>query len=319
MPPSSRGLPFASEPQAFAAARAASRREMRGFYFITAFLPQEKRDGVCAAIAFCGMIAAALSDASGARSPGIQIPGHPPDAGSADDPRLSLLRDRLNEIYENRLELPDAQFRSQEQHILRAVSLTISQYEIPQQYFLDFAIGQQMAATIARYPTWSALEKFCYHTSGSAALILGCILGLTHSDARQSIIRLGNAIGFTHILRNVKQDFSRGRIYLPLEDMARFKYSERDLVSSVVNDNFRELMKFEIDRARQMYREGADGLCWLAGDGSRFAASLIVVEQLDQLYDIETGSKLIRLLTILPRTWKLARREADDPLPEIFG
>src|ERR1700733_6233118 len=271
MRPSSRGSSFANEEQAFAVARAACRREMRGFYFATAFLPRKKRDGVCAAMAFCGMIAEAFEDVS----------------GDSLDSRLSLLRERLDDVYQNRLELPDAAFRSEEQHILRAVSLTISQFEIPQQYFLDVALGQQMASTIARYPTWSALEKYCYHVSGVVALILSCILGLTHSDAKQHAIHLGNAIGFTGILRNVKHDFSRGRIYLPLEDMVRFKYSERDLASGIVNDQFHQLMKFEIDRARRLYREGADGLCWLAGDGSRFAASLIVVNQAAQLDAVE--------------------------------
>ncbi|HEY1628847.1 MAG TPA: squalene/phytoene synthase family protein, partial [Tepidisphaeraceae bacterium] len=170
MPPSSRGLSFANESQAFATARNFCRRQMRGFYFAAAFLPREKRDGVCAAMAFCRMIATALSDVPALRSPGIQIPGRPPDErGSGDslDARLSLLRDRLDEIYENRLELPNPQFRSEEQHILRAISLTIWQFEIPRQYFLDYAIGQQMAATIARYPTWSALQKYCDHASGS--------------------------------------------------------------------------------------------------------------------------------------------------------
>jgi phytoene synthase len=313
MPPSSRGLPFASEPQAFAAARAASRREMRGFYFVTAFLPQEKRDGVYAAIAFCRMVAGAFENIS----------------GDSLDSRFSLLRERLDEVYEHRLELPDAQFRSEEQHILRAVSLTISQYEIPQQYFLDFALGQQMAATIARYPTWTALEKYCYHTSGSVALILACILGLTHSDAKHQTMRLGNAIGFTHILRNMNRDFSLGRIYLPLEDMARCKYSERDLAASVVNDNFRQLMKFEIDRARQLYRDGAEGLCWIAGDGSRLVAAMIVVHQaaiLDAIeqrdYDVFTNPvnvSFTQTIARLPRAWKLARRASDEPLPDLFG
>jgi phytoene synthase len=302
MPPSSRGLSFANEQPAFAAARDVCRRQMRGYYFAGAFLPKEKRDGVCAAIAFCRMISAAFDAA--------------PDSLDAC---MSLLRDRLDEIYSDRLDLPQEQFRSQEQHILRAISLVTSRYEIPQQYFLDFALGQQMSATIVRFPTWSSLEKFCYHTSGVVALILGCILGLTHSDVKRQAIQLGSAIRFTNILRDVKRDFSRGRIYLPLEDLARFKYSERDLAAGVVNNQFKELIKFEIDRARNLFREGADAITWLAGGGSRFAASLVVIEQLDQLYDMETGSNFFRLLTILPRAWKLARREADDPLPEIFG
>jgi phytoene synthase len=332
MPPSSRGLSFANEQPAFAAARNVCRRQMRGYYFAGAFLPKEKRDGVCAAIAFCAMVAHALSDVPAMRSPGIQIPGRPPSGdGSGDslDSRLALLRDRLDEIYSDRLDLPQPQFRSQEQHILRAISLTVTQYQIPQQYFLDFAIGQQMSATIVRFPTWSSLEKFCYHTSGVVALILGCILGLTHSDVKRQMIQLGSAIGFTNILRDVKRDCSRGRIYLPLEDLARFKYSDRDLAAGIVNDQFKELMKFEIDRARNLYREGADAITWLGGDGSRFAASLIALNQAAILETIEqrdydifnqtADASFVRKLTNLPRAWKLARRASEEPLPNLFG
>jgi phytoene synthase len=140
---------------------------------------------------------------------------------------------------------------------------------------------------------------------------------------------MGNAMKLTSILRDVKEDWRRGRVYLPLEDLARFRYSERDLAAGVVNDNFRELMRFEIARARKMYREAADGVCWLAGDGSRLAASVAAVVHAGTLNAIErqgydvfsrraqlTPSQKFRRL---PAAWRLARRRAETPLPDVFA
>jgi len=110
--------------------------------------------------------------------------------------------------------------------------------------------------------------------------------------------------------------------------MARFGYSERDLSKGVVNDNFRALMKFEIARARQLFREGSEGLCWLAGDGSRLTASAMAVTYSGILraierqgYDVFARRAHLRFaekLARVPRAWRLARRQPDQRLPRVF-
>ena len=97
------------------------------------------------------------------------------------------------------------------------------------------------------------------------------IFGVRSSDAGRHAIAMGNAMQLTNMLRDIKEDAARGRIYLPLEDLARFRYSENDLLNGVVNDAFVVLMKFEIDRARKLCAEGVAGLGWLADDGSRIS------------------------------------------------
>jgi phytoene synthase len=161
------------------------------------------------------------------------------------------------------------------------------------------------------------LENHCAQLEGCFAEAMSCVLGLTHSDARQHAISFGTALRLTQIFRDLKNDSSQGRIYLPLEDLARFRYSERDLAAGVVNDAFRELMRFEITRARDLYRAAATGLRWLAGDGSRLAASIILVMNegiLDAIeangYDVfarPTTLSLGRKIVLAPRAWKLAR------------
>lgn len=242
--------------------------------------------------------------------------------------RLAMLRDRLDEIYEDRLELPAVDSRSQQQHALFAFSETVRRYEIPRQYFLDLAEGCRMDLTVKRYQTWEGLETYCYHVAGVVGLIMSCVLGLTNSGAFEQAITMGNAMQLTNILRDIQEDWERGRVYLPLEDLVRFGYSEAELARGVVNEKFRDLMRFEISRARQLYRGGAEGLCWLAGDGSRLTASAMAVIYsgiLDAIerQDYDVFSKRAHLTTAqkfrrLPAAWRLARRESDQPLPDVF-
>jgi phytoene synthase len=333
---------------AFAAARNICRRHARSFYFASFFLPPRKRDAAYAVYAFCRMIDDAIDlphDESFAGARGLRH--HPamvsprslkvldPAPGRDDhcsidtlENRLAMLRDRLDEMYDGRLELPAPAARSEAQHALRAFTHTVHRYEIPKQYFMDVAEGCRMDLTVARYATWADLENYCYHVAGVVGLIMSCVFGLRHSGACAQAIAMGNAMQLTNILRDVKEDFDRGRIYLPQEDLVRFGYTENELARGEVNQRFRELMRFEIARARELYRTGAEGLCWLAGDGSRLTASAMAVIYsgiLDAIerQDYDVFAQRAHLTTPqkfrrLPAAWRLARRESGEPLPRLF-
>jgi phytoene synthase len=253
--------------------------------------------------------------------------------GSASDPNarqecLALLREKLAQIYEGRLRLPDPASRSPEDHVIRAVAMSVHRYEIPAQHFAELADACLADASVARYPTWERLAQHGRRLGGSAAAIVACVLGVTRSDALTIISTLGCAIWFTNVLHRIRADAGRERIYLPLEDLARFRYAERDLLAGAVNENVWELMRFEVDRARQMYREGAEMIAWLAGDGSRLAAATALVAHAATLDAIERdgynvpgpsekprSSQQVRSLLRLPRAIRLARRLPGEPLP----
>jgi phytoene synthase len=334
---------------AFAAVRRICRREGRSFYFAAAFLSRAKRDASYAVYAFCRMIeqaigepliavgaggretAARLSSPKSSVQVGFGAVDPVAQAGSSGllDHKLALLRDRLDEIYDQRLELPRPEFRTEEQHALCAFSRTVARYQIPKKYFLELAEGRRMALTISRYATWAGLERYCYHVAGVVGLMMSCVLGLTNSGAAQQAVQMGNAMQLTNILRDIKEDWERKRIYLPLEDLMRFRYSERDLAAGLVNENFRQLMRFEIDRARGLYRQAAEGLVWLAGDGSRMtAASMAVIhsgilgEIERQDYDVfshRAGLNPAQQLRRLPAAWRLSRRKGGQAVPAVFG
>ncbi len=313
---------------AFAAARDICRRHARSFYFASHFLAAPKRRAAYAVYAFCRLIDDAIDvpEAPDAKAaPGE--PGRENEHISADlSGRFDRLREQLDQIYEDRL--PPADSGQPDQLALHAFGQTVRDYEIPKQYFLDIAEGCRMDLTISRYATWAELENYCYHVAGVVGLVMSQIFGLRREDARRQAVQMGNAMQLTNILRDVKEDFDRGRIYLPKEDLDRFGYRESDLAAGIVDDRFRALMKFEIARARALFDVGAEGLCWLDGQSSRLTASAMGVIYAGILSAIEANrydvfSSRARLsglqkIARLPGAWRLARRRDGSPLPEVF-
>ena len=327
-PPGLADTPLEADKLGIWAARQICRRESRSLYLASLFLPQAKRRALHAVYAFTRMIRTAIQPVDADDAP----LSHVAACGPSDlDHRLALFEERLNALYDGTLKLPLPQFRSQEQHALHAASIAVGRYQIPRQHFLDLAEARRRDLGVKRYATWNALEKHCRGVGGSVALILSGVLGLTNSGASLQAVQMGIAFRLTAILRDLKRDWSRGRLYLPLEDLVRFGYSEKDLARGTVNDAFVGLMKFEVARARELYRIGAEGICWIGEEPARLMVSTLALIQsgiLDAIerrgYDIFSGP-LIDLTTSqklrrLPLAWRLARRRHDRPLPvKAFG
>lgn len=290
------------------------------FAFAGRFLDGPKRDAVCSIAAFFGMIADAigreaveLSGGQGLRQhPAIVAPARSCCGSGETEGILAAFRERLDQIYAGGLELPSPASRSQQQHALHALAGTVDRFDVHREHFIRFAEERAREAAITRYATWSRLEQHCRATGGSIALALGEVLGLQHSDAPRAIDRLGVGLRLVQILRDFKADRERGRIYLPLEDLARCRYSERDLLAGTINNRFDALWKLEADRARSLLSEGADAIRWIAGDKSRlFAATLVALAQA-MLNRPPTRPHLTTAMRLrqLPAAWRLARRES---------
>ena len=328
-----------TEPQpleraAFLAARSICRRHARSFYFASHFLPVEKRYAAYAVYAFCRLIDDAVDNEV---NPAAQLNA------------LAQFEARLTSIYAGTdvamavsaittggrptppRNVASSNFtaHSDESSLaLYAFAITIQRYRIPIEPFRELAEGCRMDLTVSRYATWADLERYCYRVAGVVGLIMCPIFGLSDPRATEQAVQMGNAMQLTNILRDVKEDWERGRLYLPAEDLERFRYTEADVANGIVDDRFRRLMRFEIDLARTLYRQGAEGLCRLAPDGSRLTASAMAVlysgildaierQQMDVYRSrahLAVGEKLVRL----PRAWKLAQRDAGEPLPEAF-
>jgi len=123
-----------------------------------------------------------------------------------------------------------------------------------------------------RFATWDELHLYCYRVAGTVGLMTLPIMGSVDGTraglraAAEPALALGVALQLTNILRDVGEDRLRGRIYLPLEDLQRFNYSEADLLAGVLDDRYRALMKFQIARARAYFAKAEAGIDLLSPD-----------------------------------------------------
>ena len=153
-----------------------------------------------------------------------------------------------------------------------ALADTVKQYPMPIQPFKDMISGMRMDLKYDRYQTFDDLHLYCYRVAGTVGLMSAAIMGFETKDpsiiatATEAAIALGIAMQLTNILRDIGEDAQRGRIYLPLEDLQYFDYTEKDLLNGVVDERWIELMRFQIQRARQFYQYAEDGISALCRD-----------------------------------------------------
>jgi phytoene synthase len=139
--------------------------------------------------------------------------------------------------------------------LLNRLAAVVRKFNIPVKHFNDLLKGMEMDLAKNRYETFDELRDYCYRAASTVGLICAEVFGYHHDKTKQYAINLGIALQLTNILRDIKSDARRGRIYLPAEDLERFGYTEEELLNSVYNDRFRALMKFECDRAHEFFRK----------------------------------------------------------------
>ncbi len=179
---------------------------------------------------------------------------------------------------------------------------TLDRYPQPIQPYLDMIEGMRMDLTTQRYASFRELELYCYRVAGTVGLMTQEVMGLDPAytsapwserpDTSEAAVALGIANQLTNILRDVGEDRSRGRIYLPQDEIRRFGYSEAELLAGVVNDSWRALMRFQLGRARHWFARSEAGVRWLAPDARwpvwaslrLYRGILDAIEQLD--YDV---------------------------------
>lgn len=214
--------------QAQAYCTALTRRSGSNFYYSFLFLPKPKRNAMYAVYAFCKEVDAAVDE---------------PPPGSDPQEQLSTWRRELAAAYHG---LPCAP-------VTTCLAEHARRLSIPKTYFEELINGVEMDLTTTRYATFTDLKPYCYRVASVVGLICLHIFGTTSPRARDYAVNLGMAFQLTNILRDVGTDAAQGRIYLPREDLTRFKYSETDLMQCRYSSAFIELMQFQAARARNFY------------------------------------------------------------------
>jgi phytoene synthase len=155
--------------------------------------------------------------------------------------------------------------------ILNLTNQVFRKYNIPYQYSLDFLKAMKQDVYTTRYDTYKDLQNYMHGSASVVGLMMSYVIGFNNEKALDYAPYLGEAMQLTNFIRDIGEDYKeRGRIYLPQEDMNKYSVKEIDIKDNKVTDNFIELIKFEIKRARSLYRKSDKGIKYLNKRG-RFA------------------------------------------------
>jgi len=194
-------------------------------------LPKQKRDAMSALYAFCREV---------------------DDVADNESVPLESRRARLNEW---RSDISRACGNETPQiEVNRELQPVIAQHKLPFALFDDLIRGVEMDLDIRRYENFDELEKYCYGVASVVGLLSIEIFGYKNPACRDYAVYLGKALQLTNILRDVRTDAERGRVYLPLNELARFKVSPEEILRFEYSNRFRELAESVAARAKEFYR-----------------------------------------------------------------
>lgn len=213
-------------------AQAITKERAKNFYFGIRLLPKKKRDSLCAVYAFFRE-----SD------------------DLSDDEAITNKADRL--IRWRRLVHPQSDC-STDEGILPAFYDTVSKYKIPTVYFEELLDGTMSDLSVARYSSFDELYGYCYRVASTVGLVCLHIFGFDGSEeALKQAEERGIAFQLTNILRDVKEDGERGRIYLPIEDLQRFSLTEDQFLSGTPCPEMVDFLSFQVERAKHYYERSS--------------------------------------------------------------
>jgi 15-cis-phytoene synthase len=254
LPESPRITTLAPLEDAYELCRQVTAEYSKTFYLGTLLMPVEKRRAIWAIYVWCRRTDELV-----------------------DGPRSELTTNATLDEWEQHLESIFARNPIEDADV--ALVDTLERFPISIQPFRDMIAGQRMDLYRSRYETFEELKLYCYRVAGTVGLMTTPVMGVdashktapwaqaqTARNPEPEAVALGIANQLTNILRDVGEDARRGRIYIPLEDLERFHYSEKDLLNGVVDERWRELMRFQITRARRFFAEAERGISLLSPD-----------------------------------------------------
>ncbi len=260
------------------------------FYYSFMFLPAEKRKAITALYAFCREVDDIVDDCT--------------DSAIAES-KLNWWRQEVERMYRGNAEHP----------VSKSLYAALGQFDLHQEYFNEIIDGMHMDLHISQYKSFHDLSLYCHRAAGVVGLLAAEIFGSSHRDTMKFAENLGTAMQLTNIIRDVREDAYRGRVYLPQEDLETFKVQSTDLHLVKTTDAVKNLLAFQVDRAQEYYTKAFSLLP--KQDRYNQLSSMIMAEIYKQLLDeirndgyqvMEHRIKLtpIRKLWI---AWKTFRRE----------
>lgn len=159
---------------------------------------------------------------------------------------LSWWRDQLHACYAGEVRHP----------VFVALHETISRFEIPLEPFDDLISAFEQDQHVWRYETFEDLQDYCRRSANPVGRIVLCLCRNVSDRTLHWSDRICTGLQLANFWQDVNRDARRGRVYLPAEDRRRFEYSDADLDQRVTNEAFLELMRFEVERTRDLLSGG---------------------------------------------------------------
>ena len=198
------------------------------FYYSFLFLPKPRREAITALYAFCREVDDVADEC------------HDPDVARA---KLAWWRQEVNNLYAGNPQHP----------VTRALAPAVAAFDLEQEYFHEIIDGMGMDLTQNRYGEFKHLQLYCYRVASVVGLLSVAIFGYRNHKTLRYAHDLGIAFQLTNIVRDVGEDARRDRIYLPLDEMARFGVSESDILQGRETAAVKQLLEFQIERAETFY------------------------------------------------------------------
>ena len=205
------------------------------FYYSFLILPAEERRAIIAVWDFCRAVDDAVDEDEG--------------DGSTARQAVQCWRKELDRCFAGeKPETPQGQ----------RLQPFITRFGLPRDAFEDVIDGVAMDLDHTRYQTFDDLLEYCRRVASAVGMICIRIFGCEDERSREYALQLGVALQLTNILRDIKDDLARGRVYLPLEDLAACGCTVEHLAAGRVSEPVRRLLEFECRRAREFYRRAVE-------------------------------------------------------------
>ena len=217
--------------EAYEACEKLTRDSMSNFYYAFLSLPVEQRRAIYATYAFFRLCDDVVDDQDRPTDPATE---------------LAEVKSKLGEAFDGTRTGP----------IWTALADSQRRFSIAPEHYVAVIEGCEMDVIKSRYANFEELVEYCEKVASAVGLVCIEVCGYDDISAVQHAVDLGIAMQLTNITRDVAEDAAIGRIYLPQDEIARFGYSEQELLDGVVNDSFRKLIKFQVERARDYFDRG---------------------------------------------------------------
>jgi phytoene synthase len=263
-----------------------TKHHSRTFYIASGLLPREKRRAVRALYAFCRVTDDIIDKNTDVNRRETDLEAWRERVNLANPPHDDLVA----------LAWADARAR----------------FNVPHGYATQLIDGVKQDLTKNRYATFDELAEYSYGVASTVGLMAMHIIGFTSEEAIPYAIKLGVALQMTNILRDVGEDWRSGRLYLPQDELSAFGLDESRFDTHIIDDKWRDFMRFQIDRNRKLYHDSWQGIAMLNRDGrlaigaaaELYQAILTDIEANDyQVFTRRAHISTIGKITRIPRIW----------------